>query len=345
MHRNRLTGALQTLKTVIYLTASDNMLEGNLPNTFRSDLRVLVLSGVVGRGRGLTGKLPPALRPLSELLMLTLANQQIHGGILSFKSTLSLLALHNNQFKVLSDLNFVDSESMTTILLHENLLSCNVPTCGNASAQTSLVAVGNRLRYPNGEFPAWVHKHERDPLLWTSGAEGMSLVLKISGATSLFIFVVISKLGLAKPLRAMSGWQIGPETHLWLVKASSHLNTCMAMDSAVAAVFIVFLLSCDFDYVCPQTLAIFSACSRSSALIRTLVFLCWCRLCFRALAVEHLTTEYEKQKKKWTAKMLRKRLLLWLVWSVLTLLLSTLALLYQVAKSIPGFSKLERSCH
>ena len=312
------------------------MLEGNLPNTFRSDLRMLVLSGVVGRGRGLTGQLPPALRPLSELLILTLANQQIHGGIPSFKSTLSLLALHNNQFKVLPDLNFVDNESMTTILLHNNLLSCNAPLCGNASVKASLVAVGNRLRYPNGEFPAWVLKHERDPLLWTSGAEGMSLFLKISGATSLFIFVVISKLGLAKPLRAMSGWQIGPATHLWVVKASWHLNTCMAIDSAVAAVFIVFLLSCDLDYVCPQTLAIFSACSQRSALIRTLVFLCWCRLCFHALAVEHLTTEYEKQKKKWTAKMLRKRLLLWLVWSVLTLLLSTLAILYQVAKSIPG---------
>ena len=110
----------------------------------------------------------------------------------------------------------------------------------------------------------------------------------------------------------------------------------MATDSAVAVVFIVFLLSCDLDYVCPQTLAIFSACSQSSALTRTLVFLCWCKLCFHALAVEHLTTEYEKQKKKWTAKMLRKRLLLWLVWSVLTLILSTLAILYQVAKSIPG---------
>ena len=201
------------------------MLEGNLPNAFRSDLRVLDLSGVVGRGRGLTGQVPPALHPLSELLILTLPNQQIHGEIPSFKSTLSLLALHNNRFKVLSDLKYADDASMTTILLHDNLLSCNVPLCGNASAKTSLVAIGNRLRYPNRKFPAWVHKYERDPLLWTSRADGMSLLLRISGATSFFILVVVSQLGLATPLRAMSEWQIGPETHLWVVKASSHLNT------------------------------------------------------------------------------------------------------------------------
>ena len=44
----------------------------------------------------------------------------------------------------------------------------------------------------------------------------------------------------------------------------------------------------------------------------------------------------KKKKKKWTAKILGKRLLLWLVWYVLSLVLSTFALLYQVAKSIPG---------
>ena len=49
-----------------------------------------------------------------------------------------------------------------------------------------------------------------------------------------------------------------------------------------------------------------------------------------------LRMEYEKQKKKWTAKMLRKRWLLWLVWCVLTVVLSAFGILYQVAKSIPG---------
>ena len=279
--------------------------------------------------------MPPGLHQLTKLLILTLANQQIHGGIPSFRSTLWVLDVHNNHFKVLSD-DFLNDGYETVILLHNNFLSCYVPMCSNTSAKTSIISIGNRLRYPKGKFPAWVLKHERDPLLWTSGTEGMSLVQKISGATVLFIFVVGSKRRAATLLSVMSGWQIGPATHLWVVKASSHLHTCMVMDSAVAAVFIVVLLSWDL-YVCPQTSANLSACSRSSALIRTFVFLCWCKLSFHALAVQHLTMECEKRKKKkWTAKILRKRLLLWLVWCVLTLVLSTVALLYQVAKSIPG---------
>ena len=208
---------------------------------------------------------------------------------------------------------------------------------GNTSAKISTIAIGNRLRYPNGEFPAWVREHERDPLLWISGTDGMSLVQKIIGATILFMFVVGSKLGSTTPLRALSEWQIGPATHLWVVKASSHLHTCMMMGSAVAADFIVFLLASDLCYVCPQTLASLSACLRSSALIRTFVFLCWCKLSLHSPALQHFTMEREKQK-KWTAKILWKRLLLWWVWCVLTLVLSILAVLYQVAQSIPGFS-------
>ena len=115
--------------------------------------------------------------------------------------------------QVLSDLNYLDSESSSVILLHNNLLSCSVPMCGNASVKTSLVAIGNRLRYPN-EFPAWVHEYERDPLLWTSGADGMSLVMKINGAIGLWIVVVVSKLGLATPLRAMSGIETQTTTAL-----------------------------------------------------------------------------------------------------------------------------------
>ena len=101
----------------------------------------------------------------------------------------------------------------------------------------------------------------------------------------------------------------------------------------------MFLLSWDL-YVCPQTVAVMSACSRSSTLIRTVVFLSWCKLCFHSLPVAKLTEEGEKQKKKWTANIQRKRLLLWLLWLLwcaVTMVLSTPAILYQVAKSIPGF--------
>ena len=115
------------------------------------------------------GTLPAALRQASNIKVLTIASQQMHGGIPSFTSTLSLLALHNNCLRVLSDLHIEDKEPMTTILLHNNLFSCSVPMCGNATVNASIIAIGNRLHYPKGEFPAWVLEHERDPLLWVSG--------------------------------------------------------------------------------------------------------------------------------------------------------------------------------
>ena len=67
-----------------------------------------------------------------------------------------------------------------------------------------------------------------------------------------------------------------------------------------------------------------------------MVFLSWCKLSVQSLAVEHLTMKGENHMKKKTAKALRRRLPLWLVWCLLTVALSTLPILYQVGKSIPG---------
>ena len=276
--------------------------------------------------------MPPALCQASELRILTISHQQMYGGIPSFTATLLVLAVHHNHLSVLPDIHLADYAS---IMLHNNFFSCYVPACGNATARTSVVAIGNLWRLPNGDFPAWVLQHERDPLLWISGTEGMSLVQKISGAVGFFMLVVGSKLGRARLMGAIFRWQIGPANHLWVVMASSYLHTHMAMGCPVAAVFIMFLLSSD-PYVCPQIFATMSACSRRSALIHTLVFLRWCTCCY-SLPVEHFLMDGEKQEgKRWTAKILAKRLLLSLLWCVLTVILSTVAILYQVAKSIPG---------
>ena len=111
------------------------------------------------------------------------------------------------------------------ILLHSNLLSCCIPRCGNATAKASIIAIGNRLQRPKGKFPAWVSTHEQDPLFWVSGTDGMSLVQKISGAASCFALMVGSKLGCTQLLRVMSRWQIGPATHLWVVKGI--ISSCL----------------------------------------------------------------------------------------------------------------------
>ena len=75
-------------------------LEGRLVISEAASMIFLHLSGVPGRGIGMHGPLPPALRQASGLRILTMANQQMDGGIPSFTGTLSVLALQNNRLKV-----------------------------------------------------------------------------------------------------------------------------------------------------------------------------------------------------------------------------------------------------
>ena len=157
----------------------------------------------------------------------------------------------------------------TALLLHSNLLSCSVPSCGNAYVRRSIVAIGNRLGHAKGEYPAWVSKYEQDPLFWVSGFEGMSLFVKISGAAGFFMLTMFWKLKKARWPRLMSEWLSGPAVHIWFAQASSHLGSCLVKESLLAAVFLVFLLFWDL-YACPETLAMASSCLRSSALVRAL---------------------------------------------------------------------------
>ena len=125
--------------------------------------------------------------------------------------------------------------------------------------------------------------------------------------------MMVAKLDNAEWLTATSRWQIGPTAHLQAVQASSHLVSCLAKASLSALVFLMILLFWDL-YTCPQTLAIASACLRSSASVRALVFLCWCTVSFHSQAVEHLTMEDQRTRRSsGQRRMLRKRLLLWLL--------------------------------
>ena len=237
--------------------------------------------------------------------------------------------------QVLPELHLENSASRTGILLHNNLLSCDVSSCGNVTTRTSIIAIGNRLRHPKGAFPAWISKHEHDPFFWVSGVEVTCLLLKISGTVIAFMLVMAWKINTAKWLRAMSTWQVGPAPDLWVMQASSHIHCCLAKEFLFAVVFLMFLLHWDL-YACPETFALASACLRSSVLVRASVFLCWWMLSFHSQAVEHLIIDGKDQKQQWTAKTFRKRLLLCLLWCILTMLCSTAAIFYQVIQSIPG---------
>ena len=285
--------------------------------------------------------MPSGLCRASELQYVAIANHHMEGAIPRITSTLSLLALHKNRLQVLPNLHLVNSASATAILLHDNLLSCHVPWCRNASVRTSVIAIGNRLQYPKREFPQWVSKYEQDPLLWISGVEGVSMLKQISGAVVFFMLVMAWKLGAGRWLRTISRWQIGPTADSWLLQALFHLISCLVKESLLAAVFLMFLLFWDL-YACPETLAIASACLRNSALVRASVFLCWCQLSFHSLAKEYFMMEGKNLRKQWTAKTLRKRLMLWMLWCLLTVAFSIVASLYQVGRSIPGFLSVGR---
>ena len=194
IHRNRLTGTLPVLNHVGVLTAFGNLFEGRLPSTFHSELGLLDLSGAPGRNKGLNGPLPPALRQASQLRILMMADRQMDGSVPLFASTLSVLALHEDGLEVLPDIQLEDDASKTAIFLHDNLLSCYLPECGNSVAKTSVIAIGNQLRYPKREFPAWVLEYERDPLLWVAGDDGMSLVRRTSGAVGFFMLAMAWRL-------------------------------------------------------------------------------------------------------------------------------------------------------
>ena len=126
-------------------------------------------------------------------------------------------------------------------------------------------------------------------------------------------------------------------TRVWKPPGLASLKKSIAVGPQESkAVFLMFLPFWDL-YACPQILALASSCLRNSALVRAFVFLCWCQLSFHSLAMEHLMLDGKNVQKRRKAKMLRKRLMLWLLWCLLTVVFSCVASLYQVGRSIPGF--------
>ena len=145
---------------------------------------------------------------------------------------------------------------------------------------------------------------------------------------------------------AQHGWERLSRLHTigfcssltWLVQASSHLASCLAKASLFALVFLMVLLFWDL-YTCPQTLAIASACLRSTASCPGLgVFVLVYKLSFHSQAVELLTMEGKNRHKQWTVKMLSKRSV---VMASMVCIdgapLNGFGIVYQVSRSIPGF--------
>ena len=156
---NHLTGCLPpNLLAIEELAASGNMLEGTMPESINPDLlRLLAMSGQPGHIAALRGCLPIVMSRCVSLHVLVASWQALEGIIPPLAGTLEMLILQNNNFKIMSDARFEErGNGGSAFLIHNNLLSCDLPQCGNTSVKISLSGLGNHLFYPRKGFPAWV---------------------------------------------------------------------------------------------------------------------------------------------------------------------------------------------
>ena len=141
----------------------------------------------------------------TQLSVLAASKQALEGVIPPFAATLHILSLQNNAFKIMSDVRF--SKSMnSSVLVHNNLLSCHLPRCGNATAKVSLSGLGNQLSCPKRGFPKWVVPIDRDRLFWVRDREGFALLMKLFSACSLLVVVVASRVRGRHNCLALSRW-------------------------------------------------------------------------------------------------------------------------------------------
>ena len=340
VNQNRLTGTFTRPRGGCQmLSLACNMLEGPIPELplWRFSPTFLDMSGEASKKGGLRGPLPHCLRRAKVLSRLGMAHQDLEGFIPPLSATLAMLALHNNGFKTFGGANF---KRDGVVLLFNNLLSCHLPRCARQSVNLSMSLLGNRLQRPDGSFPAWVLPMERDRLFLTTGKEGLLFTFQVIGASSCLALVVVSKLGHSMLAGIMTGWHCQTGSHEQLALASSRLLSCIGHACLLRVVSFMHLLLWEL-YKCPPGLALASACLRGSGLTSVLVLASWYHLTFISPSVRCLASLRGTQEV--VAQSIIRRSLFWLVWLFLTLVFSSLSILSQVGKSVPGLVHNESS--
>ena len=338
VNHNHLTGTFPPPTVSSHmLSLSRNMFEGPIPESGVQTLKFLDVSGEAGKTGGLRGPLPHGLRRANHLCNLGMAHQDLQGLIPSLPATLSMLALHNNGFQIFGGANF---RRDGVVLLFNNLLSCHLPRCAAQSVNLSISLLGNRVQRPKGSFPAWVLPMERDGLLLTTGNEGLLFTLQVIGASSCLALVIALKLGHSMLARILARWQCWTGSHAHLARASSRLLSCIGRACLLQVVCFTRLLLWEL-YKCPPGLALASACLRGSSLTSVLVLASWCHLTFISPSVRCFMSL--RGRPEVVAQSIIRRSLLWLMWLSLTLVFSTLSILSQVGKSVPGLVRDDRS--
>ena len=325
-NNNQLTGTLPPLE-FLALALAGNMLEGTVP-TFGSRLILLDLTGQAGQIRGLEGPLPSV--STTPLARLCLSHQNLRGIIPLFATTLALLSLYDNGFKAFSGASFMDNGF---VLQHNNELSCRVPKCNNTAVNLSMSGLGNELRRPGKAFPAWISPMEQDSFFWTSSHEDLPVLVKFFAGSSFVAIAIAAQIIDGRLLRIMAA--TGPSKHCRLVSLCARLINCIARASLVRVVFLMCLPGWELYRRCPRALAVASACLRGSTVTHIMALALWCHLCFysnaaRCLKIEEGVVGRAAQRGK------TSRARSWPAWILLTMMLSSLSILRQAEKCVPG---------
>ena len=157
--------------------------------------------------RSLYGTVPVGSRRLPCLFAVCLHRNLLQGPAMGFSATLNVLALHENMLSEVpaAPLTLAHPQAIeylfqtglkcpSSICLHRNILSCQLPSIRGSSINMSWVAIGNHLQYPEDGFPEWIQPHERSALFYISRNEGAQLLLQMGIVTSLACLAAVRHL-------------------------------------------------------------------------------------------------------------------------------------------------------
>ena len=223
------------------------------------------------------------------------------------------------------------------VLLYNNLLSCHLPRMNQSQVNLSLCALGNHFRQPSPLFPDWVSSFERDGLFWTSDSEGCMLLLRLGVAIVLLQAVLMKQLGLQRAIHVVFRWRRSVGQHRLLVLVSSQVAAGMVCHTLRSVVFLMGLLHYGTLYRCPRTLALASACSPHdiNTCMKSIAVAMWGHLCLHSSVTSALSGQRQYRRGQAGASGARRNFC-WVVWILLTWMMSSLAVVDMGARSVPG---------
>ena len=319
---------------LLFLSCSSNLFEGVMPTCLSRLLELWRLTVASANGRPqMHGALPPQLARLMDLTLVVAHSQKWEGPIPAFQCTFQVLSLHHNLLKHMPGLRLIPESAL---ILHRNQLSCRLPACNNIVINTSLVAVGNHLTFPEkGLFPSWVSPFEQDGLFWFRDDTGEQLLVKIIGGVVVFVMSFWWRIGMSALSLVMYRLAYCPS-----IQVATALLAFIATH-VLYSLFLLGLVSSSHSLVCPSTVTLASACLSHSSLAQVVVVLLWWRLCSFSLHPWWLNVDYQ-QKKEETMGDLIGRVLVWMVWVVLVLALSLPSVVAVSAKCMPPIHTVHR---